>query len=81
MSKHKYIVSQQQVLASEIRDLTGKIEPFLAEHSKAGIIITMLAIAVLIQKPELDADKLQEIISDLSKRIALLLGTAPEEVN
>lgn len=81
----RYLISNQQALGSEIKALTTSIEPHLANHTRAAIIITMLSIAVLIQEPELDADHLQSIISDLSKRIALLIEDvdpdAPSTVN
>jgi hypothetical protein len=81
----KYILSQQKVLGSEIKELTQKIEPCLTGHTKAAVLITLVSIATLIQEPDLTQEQLQTIVSDVSKRIALLIDSvnpdADESIN
>lgn len=85
MSKSKYIISEQEVLAKEVKVLAAAIEPLLVHHTKAAALIVMLSIATLIQAPDIDVDALQNIVSDVSKRIALLIENAdpdaPSTVN
>lgn len=73
MTSSKYIISQQRAIGSEIREIAEELEPLLRNKKRASAVIALLSMAILLQEPELSIDQLQDIISDVSRRIAFLI--------
>jgi hypothetical protein len=69
----KYIINHEQALGKEIREIAEGLAAVVLDKKKASAVIALLSMAVLIQEPHLNTEQLQDIILDISQRIALLI--------
>ena len=58
----------------QISQLLDAMEPVLDGHPKHNVLVACLSIAVLLQRPDLDADELKTAVFETSQWLAMYLS-------